>query len=237
MPFVYALNLLLTTRAVFLLRSGTLTAPRLTLLLLVWLAGLMVFLPSPAVAGLFGCWTVTAVVQFRAERQAGHTPAARLASLLVCAAVLMVAAAPAFGLRFNPAIATNFVRAGNYVVLPSLREPHLIAFAGALLVMGEANLVVRLLLSAARMAPPSGEVSAAEYNVGRYIGMLERLLIYIFLLNAAYTAVGLVVAAKSFARFKEMDDRHFAEYVLVGTLTSALLAVLIAFGVQAAKGP
>jgi hypothetical protein len=39
-------------------------------------------------------------------------------------------------------------------------------------------------------------------------------------------AIGFVLTAKSIARFKEFDDREFAEYYLIGTLASMLLAVI-----------
>jgi hypothetical protein len=40
-----------------------------------------------------------------------------------------------------------------------------------------------------------------------------------------FGALGLVVAAKSLARFKALEDREFAEYFLIGTLASLLLAL------------
>ncbi|NMB87527.1 MAG: hypothetical protein GYA17_04145 [Chloroflexi bacterium] len=67
-----------------------------------------------------------------------------------------------------------------------------------------------------------------ELNAGRVIGILERVIIYTFVLQGQYTAIGFILAAKSFARFKELDNREFAEYVLIGTLLSALLAMMIA---------
>ena len=69
---------------------------------------------------------------------------------------------------------------------------------------------------------------AAVAPAGRYIGMLERALIYFFALGGAYQAIGFVLAAKGFARFKEMDYRPFAEYVLIGTLLSTAAALAIA---------
>ena len=45
-------------------------------------------------------------------------------------------------------------------------------------------------------------------------------------------AVGWIIAAKSLARFKQLEDREFAEYFLVGTLASFLLAVLVGQGVR-----
>ena len=38
--------------------------------------------------------------------------------------------------------------------------------------------------------------------------------------------MGLVLAAKSVARFKRMDDQAFAEVYLVGTMTSVLVAIV-----------
>ena len=38
-------------------------------------------------------------------------------------------------------------------------------------------------------------------------------------------AVGFVVAAKTLARFKQLDDRQFAEYYLLGTLASVSIAL------------
>jgi hypothetical protein len=47
-----------------------------------------------------------------------------------------------------------------------------------------------------------------------------------------YSAVGWIIAAKSLARFKALEDREFAEYFLVGTLASLLLAVLAGVGLR-----
>jgi len=44
--------------------------------------------------------------------------------------------------------------------------------------------------------------------------------------------VGWIIAAKSLARFKQLEDREFAEYFLVGTLASFLLAVLVGVGMR-----
>lgn len=63
---------------------------------------------------------------------------------------------------------------------------------------------------------------------GRMIGYAERLLIVAFVLLGAYEAVGFLVAAKSILRFSESrKDKKMAEYVLVGTLLSYLLAVAV----------
>jgi len=75
---------------------------------------------------------------------------------------------------------------------------------------------------------------AVEVARGRAIGILERALALTLMLLGQYGAVGLVVAAKSIARFKALEDREFAEYFLVGTLASLLLALAGGLAVQAA---
>ncbi len=62
-------------------------------------------------------------------------------------------------------------------------------------------------------------------RIGATIGVLERLLIVAFVLSGAEAAIGLVVAAKTLARFKQLDDRQFAEYYLLGTLASVSVAL------------
>jgi hypothetical protein len=64
-----------------------------------------------------------------------------------------------------------------------------------------------------------------EFNRGRIIGLFERGIIYLLILLGQYAAIGFVLAAKSFTRFKELDQRDFAEYVLIGTLMSSMVAV------------
>ena len=63
-------------------------------------------------------------------------------------------------------------------------------------------------------------------QVGATIGVLERLLIVIFVLVGADAAIGFVVAAKTIARFRLLDDRDFAEYYLLGTLGSVSVAIV-----------
>ena len=62
-------------------------------------------------------------------------------------------------------------------------------------------------------------------RIGQALGVLERLLVVVFVLLRAPDAIGLVVAAKTIARFKQLDDRQFAEYYLLGTLASISVAI------------
>ena len=76
--------------------------------------------------------------------------------------------------------------------------------------------------SSASAAGPLGPSA----RVGATIGVLERILIVVFVLTGSEAAVGFVVAAKTLARFRLLDDRAFAEYYLLGTLASVAVAIV-----------
>jgi hypothetical protein len=68
--------------------------------------------------------------------------------------------------------------------------------------------------------------STGTPRIGATIGALERLLIVALILTGAEAAIGLVIAAKTLARFRQLDDRPFAEYYLLGTLASVSVALM-----------
>lgn len=61
-------------------------------------------------------------------------------------------------------------------------------------------------------------------RAGHVIGILERMAMLTLVWLGQWSALGFVLAAKSVARFKELENRDFAETYLVGTLTSFLVA-------------
>jgi uncharacterized protein DUF3307 len=71
-------------------------------------------------------------------------------------------------------------------------------------------------------------------RVGATIGVLERILVVVFVLAGTDVAIGFVVAAKTLARFRQLDDREFAEYYLLGTLGSVAVAIVTALVARAA---
>ncbi len=62
-------------------------------------------------------------------------------------------------------------------------------------------------------------------NAGKLIGVLERVLVLIFIMVGQFQAVGFLIAAKSILRYKK-DDTLKTEYVLIGTMLSFGIAVL-----------
>jgi Protein of unknown function (DUF3307) len=64
-------------------------------------------------------------------------------------------------------------------------------------------------------------------NAGKWIGIVERIIILIFVLQGQYSAIGLLVAAKGIIRFNEKDRQEIkTEYLVVGTLMSIGLAII-----------
>ncbi|MFA6939965.1 MAG: DUF3307 domain-containing protein [Clostridiaceae bacterium] len=69
-----------------------------------------------------------------------------------------------------------------------------------------------------------------DYNAGSFIGTVERIIILIFLSIEQYSAIGLVLTAKSIARYDRISkDKDFAEYYLLGTLISTAFVTVITF--------
>lgn len=67
-------------------------------------------------------------------------------------------------------------------------------------------------------------------NAGKYIGILERSFVFVFILANRWEAVGFLLAAKSVFRFgdlKESKDRKLTEYILLGTLLSFGIAIVM----------
>ncbi|MBK7427957.1 MAG: DUF3307 domain-containing protein [Saprospiraceae bacterium] len=65
-------------------------------------------------------------------------------------------------------------------------------------------------------------------NAGKYIGILERLFVFTFVITGNWEAIGFLLAAKSVFRFgdlKESKDRKLTEYILIGTLLSFGIAI------------
>lgn len=64
-------------------------------------------------------------------------------------------------------------------------------------------------------------------DYGNLIGYLERTLIVLLVIANLWSSVAIVIAAKSIARFKQLEDKEFAQKYLIGTLLS--LSITLAF--------
>ncbi len=92
-----------------------------------------------------------------------------------------------------------------------------------LLIIKPANITIKQLLWEYR---PLDSDNPGIKNAGAFIGILERIIILLFLYMHQYSAIGLVLTAKSVARYNRIaEDKQFAEYYLLGTLLSTLFVI------------
>ncbi|MCX2574261.1 DUF3307 domain-containing protein [Pedobacter sandarakinus] len=105
-----------------------------------------------------------------------------------------------------------------------------ILISGVVFLSMPTSIIMKVII--AKWLPESDNDSPKSLqNAGKYIGILERVLIFVFILTNHFEAVGFLLAAKSIFRFgdlKEAHDLRLTEYVLIGTLLSFGIAISVA---------
>lgn len=119
-------------------------------------------------------------------------------------------------------------------VLPVAHPQVALAVIVILVDLAIINIRGGLFLVGTLLAPRGVGLDPGPARVGATIGVLERLIVCALVLAGQAAAIGFVIAAKTLARFRQLDDRHFAEYYLVGTLASVTLALTTSIVAQAA---
>jgi hypothetical protein len=107
---------------------------------------------------------------------------------------------------------------------------------GTLLLTKPTSIFIKTIISIWSPETQDNNQDNSLANAGNYIGILERLFVFGFILTGHFEAIGFLLAAKSIFRFgdlKEAKDRKLTEYVLIGTLISFGIAILIGLIVQA----
>lgn len=72
-------------------------------------------------------------------------------------------------------------------------------------------------------------------NAGMWIGIIERILIFTFIIGHELGVIGFLLAAKSVFRFgdlKDSNDQKKTEYIIIGTFMSFLLAIILGFFIE-----
>lgn len=110
-----------------------------------------------------------------------------------------------------------------------LKPEHLLLLLAYLLLMKPASVMIGLVLT--KIAAPASSVKQGSPAAGHLIGIAERLLILTLILADQYSAVGLVVAAKSVLRYNDLrnsHDRALTEYILLGSFLSFGITLVVA---------
>lgn len=87
-----------------------------------------------------------------------------------------------------------------------------------------------------KFQPSDDTESNSVKGAGGIIGFIERLLIALLYYNNQFAIIGLVLTAKSVARYKKItEDAKFAEYYLMGTLSSTLFSIISVYFINWVK--
>jgi hypothetical protein len=114
-------------------------------------------------------------------------------------------------------------------------DRHLVLYTALVFVTVPASIVIRIFISAWTPNTPS---DSSLQNAGNWIGILERVLVFGFIVLNKWEAIGFLLAAKSVFRFGDLrdgNDRKLTEYIMIGTLMSFGIAIgtgLIYLGVM-----
>ncbi len=105
-----------------------------------------------------------------------------------------------------------------------------IILLGFLFVLQPGSVIVQKVMSQWNLNSSGIALNEELPNAGHIIGLLERTLIFVFVVLQQFAAIGFLIAAKSILRFgsnaKNNQERKETEYILVGTLLSFTLATL-----------
>ena len=98
---------------------------------------------------------------------------------------------------------------------------------GIILLTTPSSIIIKTIISV--WTPDETATKESELqHAGKYIGILERLFVFCFIVTGHFEAIGFLLAAKSIFRFGDLTqarDRKLTEYVLIGTLISFGFAV------------
>lgn len=111
-----------------------------------------------------------------------------------------------------------------------------ILITGLLFITKPTSIFIKTIISIWSPEESNSHIDNSLASAGNYIGILERLFVFGFILTGHFEAIGFLLAAKSIFRFgdlKEAKDRKLTEYVLIGTLISFGTAILTGLIVQA----
>lgn len=136
----------------------------------------------------------------------------------------------AYGIVINDVVIREWNVVEKFFSTVNISEVQMLPWILALLIIHKpANIAIQKLLMVYK--PENKDVDVkTDNNAGRFIGTIERIIMLIFLAIGQYSAIGLVLTAKSIARYDRISkEKDFAEYYLLGTLISTVVVIVVSF--------
>jgi hypothetical protein len=248
LPYLYMMNSTMLARLLVYMGDGPISRKRWGFMIVIPYLAACAFEPGINFWLLLALMSLINFLAIAGDSRIKNKELFRFAILVCFAIVYSIFFSPMIRLEFNPRFFDLLHGWANYsslltAVNPQGVEKASVILFGLLLASNEVNLLIRSCFRIFGLIPSGKPVKGEKYllkpvdtqelNAGRLIGILERIIMVVLVLGGSIGSIGFVLAAKAFARFRELDQRPFAEYVLIGTLLSTLFAVLIGYGVKA----
>lgn len=243
---IFLLNLLMLSRIAYTFDDGKLSFKQIPYYLIIQGIGIATLTINGAWIGLLVSAVITNALIIIWERKTKNTKTVRIVSLLLFSIMYALFINLSGNIAFNPAVIDWAKRLNDTLsIVDNLNDLSRVNtyFLGLLFILNESNTIIRQIFEWLQISPaPSEEGKAVvdiippadkyikidEYKSGRVIGILERVFVYFAVVLNEYSIIGFILAAKAFARFKELEKKAYAEYVLIGTLSSILIAFVAA---------
>jgi hypothetical protein len=247
LEFCFLLNVILLSRLSFTFLDKAVNRKRMVIMVVLQIFGLLFYEFTYLLVYFALALILINLVLFKLEKHSRNINRFRLLSLILQVVLLSLFFSARVDITFNLKLIDFLISIKDYSLLlagivdTDWTKVNLLML-GFLLVINEANILIRYLMQSWRLLPKEKgkkknkdgkDFDIKEFNTGRIIGILERIIIYYFVLISQYAAIGLILTAKGISlRSREIGKLGFAEYALVGTLLSALAAMIIAGVIQ-----
>jgi protein-S-isoprenylcysteine O-methyltransferase Ste14 len=127
------------------------------------------------------------------------------------------------------AVVANYYHPFTTSLKTLFNEKILLLLIAAVLLINVSSIIIKIIIT--QWNPENKkEHDDSLAKAGRYIGVLERLFVFTFVITNHWEGVGFLLAAKSVFRFGDLTsskDRKLTEYILIGTLLSFGIAIFI----------
>lgn len=125
----------------------------------------------------------------------------------------------------------QFAQFGDVLEKWSQNEKMWIIVLGLTAVTFPASIFTHIILTKWNLIGKEGKKDKRKFSrneSGKWVGIVERLLIYCFIIIGRYEIIGFLIAAKSIFRYQEIktdDDQRRIEYLITGTMISFCIAI------------
>ena len=249
-PFLYVVIVITITRLVFQWNEQPITRKESILKTGIELIALLPLLYLTANSWqIFLFLLVFNLVSFLSERNKSDVSLIRFLVYIMALAILWIFEGKGLiiqGFNHETSSLLQYL-GGSHSIGTNYASNAIRLLAGVLLLINEMNHLIRFFLKRLKVKPyakENSEPDPIEITRGRAIGALERITIFILAITGPLSAIGFILAAKGLARFKELEEREYAEYIIIGTLMSALTALMVGlifktlvFGMEVIKTP